>query len=67
MLKVNASVKSVMEMKCRDVGFNCDFVVRGDSEQEIMQQAAAHAQRDHGMRPEDITEELKGKIRANIH
>ncbi|AIF84188.1 putative small metal-binding protein [Candidatus Nitrososphaera evergladensis SR1] len=56
-----------MEMKCRDVGFNCDFVAKGNSEQEIMQQAAAHAQRDHGMKPEEITEDLQNKIRANIH
>lgn len=58
---------TIMEMKCKDVGFNCDFVVKGNSEQEIMQQAAVHAQKDHGMKPEDITEDLKNKIRANIH
>lgn len=57
----------IMEMKCKDVGYNCDYVVRGNNEQEIMQNAAAHAQSDHGMKPEDITEELKNKIRANIH
>jgi predicted small metal-binding protein len=56
-----------MEMKCKDVGYNCDYVVRGNTEQEIMQNAAAHAQRDHNTKPEDITEELKNKIRANIH
>lgn len=56
-----------MEMKCKDVGFNCDFVAKGNSEQEIMQQAAVHAEKDHGMKPQDITEDLKNKIRANIH
>jgi len=56
-----------MEMKCRDVGYNCDHVVKGNSEQEIMQNAATHAQEDHNMKPEDITEELKSKIRSNIH
>lgn len=56
-----------MEMKCRDVGYDCNYVVKGNSEQEIMQNAAAHAQRDHGMKPEDITEDLKSKVRANIH
>ncbi len=56
-----------MEMKCRDVGFNCDYVAKGNSEQEIMQQAATHAEKDHGIKPQDITEDLKRKIRANIH
>lgn len=56
-----------MEMKCRDVGFDCDYVVKGNNEQEIMQNAATHTQRDHGIRPEDITEDLRSKVRANIH
>lgn len=54
-------------MKCRDVGFDCGFVAKGNSEQEIMQQAAVHAQKDHGIRPEDITDDLKSKIRANTY
>ena len=56
----------VMEMKCRDVGFDCDYVVKGNTEQEIMQNAAVHAQRDHKMKPEEITDDLKSKVRANI-
>ena len=55
-----------MEFKCKDVGFNCAWTATG-TEQEIMQKAAVHAQKDHGMKPEDITEDLKSKIRAKIH
>jgi predicted small metal-binding protein len=55
-----------MEMKCRDVGFECDYVVKGNTEQEIMQNAVVHAQKDHGMKPQDMTDDLKNKIRANI-
>lgn len=67
MLKADVLDFTVMEMKCKDVGFNCDYVVKGNNEQEIMQNAAAHAERDHGIKPADITEDLKSKIRANIH
>jgi hypothetical protein len=28
---------------------------------------AVHATKDHNMKPEEVTEELKNKIRANIH
>ena len=56
-----------MEMKCRDVGFDCDYVVKGNTEQEIMQNAAVHAQRDHKMKSDEITDDLKSKVRANIH
>jgi len=30
-------------------------------------QCAAHATKGHNMKPEEVTEELKNKIRANIH
>ena len=56
-----------MEFKCKDVGFDCGWSAKGNTEQEIMQQAAVHAQKDHGMKPEEITEELRNEIRANIH
>ena len=52
-------------LKCRDVGMDCDFVARGGSEQEVLQQAAEHAKRDHGI-PE-ITPELASQVKAVIH
>lgn len=51
-------------LRCRDVGFDCDRVVRADSEDEILRQAAQHAQRDHGL--ETIGEEVVRKVRAAI-
>lgn len=56
-----------MEFKCKDVGFNCSWTTNGNTEQEILQQCAVHAQKDHGIKPENIAEDLKNKIRANIH
>ncbi len=55
----------MLKFKCSSVGFDCGFVAKGKTQDEILQQAAVHAQKDHGMKPEDITEELKGKIVAN--
>ena len=55
-----------MEFKCRDVGFDCNWTATGNTEQEIMQQAAVHAEQDHGIKPQDMTEELKNKVKANI-
>jgi predicted small metal-binding protein len=33
---------------CRDVGVACDFVARGETEEEVFAQAAKHAKRVHG-------------------
>lgn len=57
----------MLKFKCKDVGFKCDFVAKGKTEDEILTKCAAHATGDHGMKPEEITDELRGKIKANIH
>jgi predicted small metal-binding protein len=51
-------------LHCADVTGTCDFVARGDSEQEIMQQAAAHAQSAHQIN--EVTPELAEKVRSAI-
>ena len=52
-------------MTCREVGMNCDFVARGNSEEEIMAQAAQHAKQDHGFEsiPPEVMEKVKAAIR----
>lgn len=61
-------IKSVMlKFKCKDVGFECSFVAKGKTEDDILSQCANHAKNDHGMKPEEITDELRNKIKANIH
>lgn len=56
-----------LKFKCSDVGFDCGFVAKGKTEDEILAQCATHATQDHKMKPEEITDELKSKIKANIH
>ncbi|TLX82593.1 MAG: DUF1059 domain-containing protein [Thaumarchaeota archaeon] len=60
----------MLKLKCKDAGFDCKFVAKGKTEDEIMQnmqKAAEHAMKDHGMKPEDMTPEMKEKIRSHIH
>ena len=47
---------------CRDVGVDCDFVARGQTEQEVLQQCAEHARTAHGMN--EIPPELAEKVRS---
>ena len=53
------------ELNCKDVGFDCEGVIHGDSEEEVMAQAAVHAREAHGL--ESIDEETTRAIRAQIH
>ncbi len=51
-------------LRCRDVGMDCDFVARANTEEEILKQAAEHAQTTHNMK--DIPQEVVAKVRAAI-
>jgi predicted small metal-binding protein len=57
----------MLKFKCKDVGYDCKFVAKGKTQDDILAQAASHATKDHGMKPEDITVELKQKITKNTH
>ena len=50
-------------LRCRDVGPDCDSDVRGDTEDEILEQAVAHSQADHGL---EVTPELVEVVRSAI-
>jgi len=52
-------------LSCREVGMDCDFVARGQNEQEILAKAAEHARKDHGM--DRIPDEVLDKVKAAIH
>lgn len=49
---------------CRDVGFDCDGVVKAETEQELLQQVAAHAQSEHGL--EEVTPEVVAKVKSVV-
>ena len=57
----------MLKFKCKDVGFECEFVAKGKTEDEILSQCRNHAINDHGMKPEEITDDLRSQIKANIH
>lgn len=52
-------------MKCGDVVPGCDFVARGQNDEEVLAKAAEHAKRDHGM--ESIPDEVVTKVKSAIH
>lgn len=52
-------------LRCRDVGFDCDSVMRAETEEEILRQAAEHAKTVHGL--SQISEQAIENIRAAIH
>jgi predicted small metal-binding protein len=52
------------DLHCRDAGMDCDFVARGNTTKEILDQAGTHAQKVHGMA---LTADVTRKMESLIH
>lgn len=52
------------QLGCRDLGADCDFLVRSENEDELMILVSEHACRVHGRC--DITPKLKDKMRVSM-
>jgi predicted small metal-binding protein len=47
---------------CRDVGSDCDGVIKADNEADALKQAAQHAREVHGVT--EVTPEVEDKIKS---
>ncbi|MDR4492005.1 MAG: DUF1059 domain-containing protein [Candidatus Nitrosocosmicus sp.] len=52
----------MLNLKCGDAGFDCQHIIKGNSKEEIMNQAKEHGKRDHNLQESDFTPELVNKI-----
>jgi len=52
-------------VRCRDVGFDCDGVVRAETEEEALKQVAAHARAVHKLEkvPPEVVEKVRQVMR----
>lgn len=51
-------------LRCKDVGFDCDGVVRAETEEEVLKMAAEHAQSAHNLN--ELSDEVVKKVRSAI-
>ncbi len=49
-------------IRCRDVGFDCNGVIKANTEKETLAMVAEHAKTEHGVK--EITPEMVEKIRS---
>ena len=56
------------ELFCRDVGFDCDGVVTGETEYDVLTQAAEHAKEVHGLGDDQVNDpDFGSQVSAQIH
>jgi len=53
-----------LKVHCRDVGFDCDGIVKAETEDDLLQQVAKHAQSVHGL--EMVKDEIIAKVKSVI-
>ncbi len=51
-------------LRCKDVGFDCEGVIRAETEDEVLKMAAEHAQSAHNLN--ELSDEVVEKVRAAI-
>jgi predicted small metal-binding protein len=44
----------MLKLLCRETGLDCDYVIKGETEEEILKNGAEHATKVHNMKIEDI-------------
>lgn len=57
-------MEKVKVVRCQDLGFDCDAVVRSGSEEELMAQVADHARKVHHV---TVTDDMANQVRSKIH
>ncbi len=56
------------ELRCRDIGFDCEAVVTAESDEEVMSQVVAHGKSVHGLTDEQLGDPaLQEQVRGQIH
>lgn len=53
----------MFKLLCKDVGFDCNGVVRGATKEEVLTQAARHAEQVHRVQ---VTPEIAQKVSSLI-
>jgi len=57
----------MLTVSCGEVSMDCDYVCKGETEEEIMQNGKQHHTQDHQYKEEEIlTPEMQNKIKSHI-
>ena len=51
---------------CREAGFDCPAVIKGNTESDVIQKAEEHVSNVHNIKTEDMSPEMQHKIRGLI-
>jgi predicted small metal-binding protein len=53
-------------LSCREAGCECDYIAKGETDEEVIRDAADHGIKEHGKKEKDMAQ-MKEMLRALIH
>lgn len=64
----HGACKMAKELRCRDVGFDCDAVVVAENEEDVLRQVGQHARDVHDMSDEQLSDaNFLQQVQNQIH
>jgi predicted small metal-binding protein len=64
---VGSVILAMKRLACEDVGLDCHYIIQGATEEEIIKNAIQHYSEIHAIKPDEMTSEMKVRIKRNIH
>jgi predicted small metal-binding protein len=59
-------IREMKKLACRDIGLDCGYIIKGETEEEVIKNAKQHIWEVHAIKQDEITSEMKAKITQNI-
>lgn len=56
----------MLGLACKDAGYNCSFVAKGNSEKEVLDKISGHGMKEHNLKESDLTPEFMAKLKSKI-
>lgn len=66
MSKISEECAKPFSVRCSGVGLDCNCVIFGNSQERVVDKTISHMFEYHAINPEEMTSEMKWKIRENI-
>lgn len=54
-------------LSCKEAGKDCNYIARGNTEDEVLKKAFEHSKNVHGMKDSEFTNEMREQIRSLVH
>jgi len=55
------------QFACQDVGVTCDFIAKGETEEELLEEVAKHGKEMHGYTDEQLNDpEMMEKVKSAV-